>query len=65
VTLVIAGADPKAALTTDDPTVAADIAGRVSALVAGGLSRRDAVDTVAAETGLPRRAVYSAALAAE
>jgi 16S rRNA (cytidine1402-2'-O)-methyltransferase len=65
VTLVIAGADPKAALRTDDPTALAEIAGRVSALVAGGLSRRDAVDAVSAETGLPRRTVYSAALAAE
>jgi 16S rRNA (cytidine1402-2'-O)-methyltransferase len=65
VTLVIAGADPQATLSTDDPAVAADIAGRVAQLVAGGLSRRDAVDTVAAETGLPRRTVYSAALSSE
>jgi 16S rRNA (cytidine1402-2'-O)-methyltransferase len=65
VTLVIAGAAPKAALSADDPAVASDIAGRVAALVASGLSRRDAVDTVAAQTGLPRRAVYSAALTSE
>jgi 16S rRNA (cytidine1402-2'-O)-methyltransferase len=65
VTLVIAGADPKAPLSAEDPSVAADVAKRVAALVAGGLSRRDAVDTVAAETGLPRRTVYSAALAAD
>ncbi len=62
VTLVIAGAEPAPAPSLDDPGVADSIAARVAALVADGLSRRDAVDTVAAETGLPRRSVYSAAV---
>jgi 16S rRNA (cytidine1402-2'-O)-methyltransferase len=62
VTLVISGAAPKAVTSVDEPGVAADLSNRVAALVANGLSRRDAVDTVSAETGLPRRTVYSAAL---
>ena len=64
VTIVLAGAPPRTVPSTDDPSVAADVAGRVAALVAGGLSRRDAVDTVSAETGLPRRTVYAAAVKA-
>ena len=35
---------------------------RVGELVAGGMSRKDAVRAVAAETGLPRNAVYEASL---
>ena len=41
----------------DDETLAADVA----ALVAGGRSRRDAVDQVAASRGVARRRVYAAA----
>jgi 16S rRNA (cytidine1402-2'-O)-methyltransferase len=56
VTVVIAGAP---VITPDvDPTaLRCDVEARVTA----GASRRDAVDAVAAETGLPRRVVYAAA----
>lgn len=41
---------------------AGDLRARVEALVARGASRKDAVRAVAAETGLPRNAVYDAAI---
>ncbi|HEX7355916.1 MAG TPA: SAM-dependent methyltransferase, partial [Mycobacteriales bacterium] len=56
ITLVVAGAAPPA--VTADP---AELRGLVDTLVAGGSTRRDAVDAVAAETGLPRKVVYAAA----
>ena len=56
--LIVAGAPEK---QKETPT-AADAAGRVSALMAQGLSRKDAVKQTAAELGLPKNAVYSAAL---
>lgn len=56
VTLVIAGST---ATTTPPGTDA--LAAEVTALVDGGLSRRDAVDAVAGTYGLPRRTVYAAA----
>lgn len=43
---------------------AADLRLEVTALMAAGRSRRDAVDEVAARHALPRRAVYEAALSA-
>ena len=64
VTLVVGGAAPAAAVDTDDPEVLADLATQVAAQVAAGLSRRDAVDAVAAATGLNRKVVYAAANAA-
>ena len=54
-TLVIAGAPAKAAA---EPS-ADELASEVAALVATGLSRRDAVDAVAAQHGISRRQVYS------
>ena len=57
ITLVVAGASGR-------PEPAADpgeLRALVDALVAGGSSRRDAVDAVCAETGLPRKVVYAAA----
>ena len=58
VTLVLGGAPaPVAATEPADEDVAA-----VAARVAGGASRRDAVAAVAAERGLPRRALYAAVL---
>jgi 16S rRNA (cytidine1402-2'-O)-methyltransferase len=58
IVVVIAGASASdAAAEVDDATLAAAVA----VLVEGGLSRRDAVDQVAAEHGVPRRRVYSAA----
>ena len=54
-TLVVAGASA----TTVAPS-ATDLAASVTALVERGLSRRDAVDAVAAEHGISRRQVYSA-----
>jgi 16S rRNA (cytidine1402-2'-O)-methyltransferase len=56
VTLVVAGA-PVRAVEVDDRTLAR----QVEELVAAGESRRDAVDAVAADAGLPRRRVYAAA----
>ena len=55
VTLVIAGASGAAAGPPSDETLGAAVA----ELVAAGSSRRDAVDTVAARFGLPRRTVYA------
>jgi 16S rRNA (cytidine1402-2'-O)-methyltransferase len=56
ITVVVAGATEPA--TAPDP---AELRGRVEALVVGGATRRDAVDRVAAESGMPRRVVYHAA----
>lgn len=65
VTLVIAGAD-SSDVERDVAGTAnqAELAGAVSALIATGLSRRDAVAEVAARTGVPRRRVYQASIAA-
>jgi 16S rRNA (cytidine1402-2'-O)-methyltransferase len=57
-TLVVGGA-PAAASA---PAAPAALAAEVAALVAGGSSTRDAVDTVARASGTPRRAVYQAVL---
>jgi 16S rRNA (cytidine1402-2'-O)-methyltransferase len=56
IVVVVAGA-PAGGVEVDDATLAAAVA----VLVERGLSRRDAVDQVAAENGVPRRRVYSAA----
>jgi 16S rRNA (cytidine1402-2'-O)-methyltransferase len=48
---------PGDATEVDEATLAAAVA----VLVAGGMSRRDAVDRVAAERGIGRRRVYDAA----
>jgi 16S rRNA (cytidine1402-2'-O)-methyltransferase len=58
ITLVVAGAPAAEPVVRD----AADLAALVAERQATGLSRRDAVDAVAAEVGLPRREVYAAAL---
>ncbi len=55
VTLVIAGASADAAGPPSDESLGAAVA----ELVAAGSSRRDAVDSVAARFGLPRRTVYA------
>lgn len=56
--LVVAGAPEEA---KEVPT-ATDAAGRVNELIAGGLSRKDAIKQTAQELGLPKNAVYAAAL---
>jgi 16S rRNA (cytidine1402-2'-O)-methyltransferase len=56
VTLVVAGADPSAAPTLSE----SELVARVHALEADGMSRRDAIATVARETGVRRREVYDA-----
>jgi 16S rRNA (cytidine1402-2'-O)-methyltransferase len=56
ITLVVEGASTPA-VAVDPAALAAAVATRV----AGGATRRDAVDAVAAERGLPRRVVYAAA----
>ncbi len=55
VTLVIGGASADAAGPPSD----AVLASAVAELVASGSTRRDAVDTIAARFGLPRRTVYA------
>lgn len=59
--LVVAGAEPaeKTAAT------AQDAAARVAELVAGGMSRKDAIKQTAAELDLPKNVVYDAAISCE
>lgn len=59
--LVVAGAPEEA---KEIPT-AMDAAGRVNALISQGLSRKDAIKQTAQELGLPKNAVYAAALGEE
>lgn len=59
--LVVAGAPEEA---KEVPT-ATDAAARVNELIAGGLSRKDAIKQTAQELGLPKNAVYAAALGEE
>ena len=59
--LVVADAPEEA---KELPT-ATDAAGRVNELIAGGLSRKDAIKQTAQELGLPKNAVYAAALGEE
>jgi 16S rRNA (cytidine1402-2'-O)-methyltransferase len=56
ITLVVAGAVP-----VESPPDEEQLAAEVGALVAGGASRRDAVDEVAARHRVARRLVYAAA----
>jgi 16S rRNA (cytidine1402-2'-O)-methyltransferase len=60
VTLVVAGA-PDMAVELD----AAEVAAAVSAEEAAGASRKDAIRAVVVRTGLPRRTVYDAVVAAK
>jgi 16S rRNA (cytidine1402-2'-O)-methyltransferase len=57
ITLVVAGTSRAPQEMTDD-----EIKEAVHAIQAQGSSRRDAIDAVAAQTGLPRRRVYNASL---
>ena len=59
--LVVAGAPEEA---KEVPT-ATDAAGRVNELISQGLSRKDAIKQTAQELGLPKNAVYAAALGEE
>ena len=59
ITVVVAGEPPRAAAEADG----AELRILVDALVADGLSRRDAVTAVADETGVARKRVYAAATA--
>lgn len=59
--LVVAGAPEE---VKEIPT-AMDAAGRVNALISQGLSRKDAIKQTAQELGLPKNAVYAAALGEE
>jgi len=58
VTLVVAGSPARAALTP------AEAAGEVAAREAGGTPRKEAIAAVAAESGLRKREVYDAVVAA-
>jgi 16S rRNA (cytidine1402-2'-O)-methyltransferase len=57
VTIVVRGAPPTPAVDLDG----AELRSRVERQVAAGYSRKDAIGAVAAETGIPRKAVYAAA----
>ncbi len=57
VTIVVGGAPPAAT----EPVDGADLRRRVEERVLTGLSRKDAITAVAADTGQPRKAVYAAA----
>jgi 16S rRNA (cytidine1402-2'-O)-methyltransferase len=57
ITVVVQGASLSPQELTDD-----EIKDAVRAVEAQGSTRRDAVDAVAAQTGLPRRRVYNASL---
>jgi 16S rRNA (cytidine1402-2'-O)-methyltransferase len=61
-TLIIAGAEPKEAAEIDDKAIRAALAKRIAEY---GLSRRDAVNAVAAEWGLPKNRVYRQSLKLE
>jgi 16S rRNA (cytidine1402-2'-O)-methyltransferase len=54
VTIVVAGADPSAGVPTDDESLRAAVAEHE----ATGMSRKDAVVTVARSAGVPKRHVY-------
>ncbi|HMC70765.1 MAG TPA: SAM-dependent methyltransferase, partial [Mycobacteriales bacterium] len=56
ITIVVAGAAPAI-----DAAAPEDLSAEVAALVTDGLTRRDAVDAVAAKHGISRRRVYAAA----
>ena len=56
--LVVAGAEPE----EKEAATASDAAARVAALMADGLSRKDAVKQTAKELDLPKNLVYDAAL---
>jgi 16S rRNA (cytidine1402-2'-O)-methyltransferase len=58
IVVVVGGADLTPAEATDD-----ELATAVREAVAGGMSRRDAVDAVAGAHGIPRKRVYAAGLA--
>ena len=58
---MVAGAPEEA---KEIPTTT-DAAARVNELIAGGLSRKDAIKQTAQELGLPKNAVYAAALGEE
>ena len=60
ITLVVAGAAPSAVETSP-----AELAALVAAEEAAGADRKEAIRTVMARTGLPRRTVYDAVLAAK
>ncbi|MCX6461102.1 MAG: 16S rRNA (cytidine(1402)-2'-O)-methyltransferase [Actinobacteria bacterium] len=60
VTLVVAGADASSEKVSGD-----DLVARVQALVALGSDRREAISEVARTSGLPRRAVFDAMVAAK
>ena len=56
--LVVAGAEP----VIEEEATPADAAKRVAELIAGGMSRKDAVKQTAQELNLPKNVVYDAAL---
>jgi 16S rRNA (cytidine1402-2'-O)-methyltransferase len=58
ITIVIEGARP----TPNKDHISLDIEKKIRALLDQGVSERDAVRIIAAETGLPRREIYSSAL---
>ena len=61
ITVVVAGADP----ATGDDLSPAELAARVAAREAAGETRKEAIAAVATATGVPKRAVFDAVVAAK
>jgi 16S rRNA (cytidine1402-2'-O)-methyltransferase len=61
ITVVVAGAEPRRL----DDTPPEELAGLVAAREAAGEHRKEAIAAVAAQTGLPKRAVFDAVVAAK
>jgi 16S rRNA (cytidine1402-2'-O)-methyltransferase len=62
ITIVVGGAAARGATATDTSD---DAAARVAEAERSGLTRKDAIASVAAETGLPKRTVYDAVIKAK
>ena len=61
VTLVVAGADP----ADSGPAMPAELANRVAAREEAGESRKEAIAAVAEQSGVPKRVVFDAVVAAK
>ena len=59
--LIVAGAEPE----MEEAPTEEDAAGYLKRLIAGGLSRKDAIKQTAKELGLPKNVVYDLALTIE
>jgi 16S rRNA (cytidine1402-2'-O)-methyltransferase len=65
ITIVVGGAAVRGATAGDASAATDNVAARVAAAEQAGLTRKDAIASVAAETGLPKRTVYDAVIKAK